>query len=140
MNEVHLIRERTSLQGTEGTLIVNGHQFFTIELPWKNNQSNISCIPDGNYPCAIKHSKKFGIVYQLEDVPDRVGVLIHSGNFAGSTDDGYLTHSHGCIIIGNARGSIKGQQAVLYSKPALHDFMDITNGEPFLLVVTGLEE
>lgn len=56
-------------------------EFKTVELPWKNNQRRISCIPPGTYT-AIKHnSPKFGACLWIQDVPDRSEILIHPANF-----------------------------------------------------------
>lgn len=63
---------------------------FTLELPWKNNERRVSCIPDGTYKCARENHKKFGWCYRLHDVPGRDGVLIHSGT--------NYTHTLGCIL------------------------------------------
>lgn len=66
--------------------------FATLELPWKNNQRSVSCIPQGNYICKniIRPSGKWAL--HLQDVPKRSEVLIHSGN--------YTTDIRGCILIG----------------------------------------
>jgi hypothetical protein len=63
---------------------------FCLELPWKNNEFQVSCIPAGEYR-VVKHvSKKFKECYWIKDIPDRSAVLIHGGtNF---------THTHGCIL------------------------------------------
>lgn len=50
---------------------------FTLELPWKNNERRVSCIPDGTYKCTRENHKKFGWCYRLHDVPNRDGILIH---------------------------------------------------------------
>jgi hypothetical protein len=35
-------------KGTNGSLLVNGVGLcHTIELPWKNNEQGVSCIPEG---------------------------------------------------------------------------------------------
>jgi len=56
-------------------------EFKTVELPWKNNQRRISCIPPDTYT-AIKHlSPKFGPCLWIQDVPGRSEILIHPANF-----------------------------------------------------------
>ena len=70
---------------TKGDLKVmkDGHPIEllkTIELPWKNNQRRISCIPAGRYFCKIHTSPKFGWTLWLQDVPNRSAILIHSAN------------------------------------------------------------
>ena len=47
--------------GTNGALFVNGRFIcFTIELPWRENRRNVSCIPEGRYELQPRISKKFG--------------------------------------------------------------------------------
>ena len=53
---------------------------YTIELSWKNNAKNISCIPKGVYNLSIHNSKKFKNTLLLNEVPNRAGILIHKGN------------------------------------------------------------
>ena len=43
-----LIRDTFTEESTIGRLFINGELFCdTLENPWKDNQRNISCIPDG---------------------------------------------------------------------------------------------
>src|SRR5690606_14239255 len=77
--------------GTNGTLTLNG-QFvcFTIELPWKENQENVSCIPEGKYELKARYSPKFKNHLQVLDVHERSLILIHPANHA-------LEELQGCI-------------------------------------------
>ncbi len=66
----------------------------TLELPDKNNESQVSCIPKGDYNC-IKVEPTHNIPYKhisITNVPNRLGVCIHIGN--------YYTDILGCIIVG----------------------------------------
>ena len=54
----------------------------TIELPWKNNQVKISCIPEGYYITKVHTSPKFGWCLWVQDVPERSEILIHTANYA----------------------------------------------------------
>lgn len=64
----------------------------TLELPWKNNKQNISCIPNGHY-FAKKHiSPTFGKSIWIKDVKERSEILIHKGNF--------YSDIKGCILVG----------------------------------------
>jgi len=64
----------------------------SLELPWLDNQRNISCIPTGTYKARKHYSPKFGKCLWLQDVPNRSEILIHSGNF--------YSDILGCILIG----------------------------------------
>jgi len=137
-----LQREPSSDEGTYGTLRFDGQQVYTIELPWRDNQRQISCIPPGRYECAIVGSPKFGRVYEVKNVPGRSAVLIHSANLAGDLTKGWTTQLQGCIAPGERRGTMinvsgKMQRAVLVSRPALRRFMQWAGDEPFTLEITS---
>jgi hypothetical protein len=132
---VHLYRMARGDQGTQGVLIYGGNRFHTLELPWRYNKKNISCIPQGTYPCNIRVSPKFGKVYWVKNVPDRDFILIHSGNWAGDTRKGFKTNVYGCILLGLNRGLLLGQTAVLNSRLAIRYFMETMEGKPFTLMV-----
>ena len=69
--------------GTNGALFVNGKFLcFTIELPWRENRSSVSCIPEGRYEVQFRVSRKFGNHLLLVDVPKRSWILIHPANDA----------------------------------------------------------
>lgn len=76
---------------TLGLLVINSEQSFqTLELPWKDNKRNISCIPDGVYRYKIDFSNnKHRNVIELIDVPGRSQIQIHVGT--------KLSHLAGCI-------------------------------------------
>jgi hypothetical protein len=77
--------------GTNGQLLYNGEKVCsTIELPWKENASQISCIPEGQYELRKRYSPKFGWHFLLMDVPGRELILIHPANNA-------LKELKGCI-------------------------------------------
>lgn len=81
----------------------------TLELPWKDNQRSISCIPEGKYQVLKmppipgdnpstpedesggRHPRPYWH-FRLPKVPGRSGILIHRG-----TDP---NHSQGCILVG----------------------------------------
>lgn len=118
--------ERTygTLQDDDGTVIVQ-----TLERPWADNAHNISCIPAGTYPAFRFDSPHIGYqLFQLANVPDRVGIDIHIGNTPKDTQ--------GCILVGNERGQVGGADAVLQSKAAFKAFMDHLDGiDRFTLTV-----
>jgi hypothetical protein len=62
----------------------------TIELPWKNNESRVSCIPEGKYLLEKRYSKKFKWHIEITQVPNRGAILFHPANSA-------LTELNGCI-------------------------------------------
>ena len=79
-------------KATFGLLTLADFNCVTLELPWKDNKRDISCIPTGEYPLAER--KYFAKGYQaihVKDVPDRGHILMHIGN---SLDD-----TRGCILV-----------------------------------------
>jgi hypothetical protein len=70
-------------EGVNGTLFYNGKFICnTIELPWKNNKTGISCIPEGTYDLKLRYSEHLGEHLQLSEVPGRKWILIHTANDA----------------------------------------------------------
>lgn len=132
---IYLWRIRTSDQGTLG-LLSTGQK--TLELPWRNNKRSISCIPEGEYQCTIYHSRKYKTVYHIQDVPGRTAILMHSGNYAGSSAAGLKTHSRGCILIGKRFGTLDGQRAILSSRIGLREFMEMMDNRPFTLRIENV--
>jgi hypothetical protein len=71
-------------------------QCKTIELPWVDNQHDISCIPEGVYNVEKTLSNKFGKCFHVLNVPGREAIMIHKGNFA----TGKQIDTRGCILPG----------------------------------------
>lgn len=137
MKTVYLIRTRTSDQGTEGILTDGIFTCKTLELPWRDNSTSISCIPSDEYEVEIRNSPKFGEVYWVRNVPNRSYILIHSGNFAGDRSKGYKTHVYGCILLGKHHGYLGEQRAVLNSRITVRSFMNHMEKKKFKLKIMG---
>ena len=77
--------------GTNGSIFI-GDLFiaFSIELPWKDNHAQVSCIPEGRYALTKRYTLRFGKHLELVDVPGRSLILIHPANDA-------LKELKGCI-------------------------------------------
>ncbi len=97
-------------EGANGTLF-SSERFIchTIELPWKDNQRSISCIPEGNYELILRASEKFGTHFILIGVENRSLILIHPANNA-------KRELRGCIAPVNY---LSGIGRGLYSKKTL---------------------
>ncbi|MGM5482318.1 MAG: DUF5675 family protein [Nanobdellota archaeon] len=120
-----LYRYKTGDQGTSGFFITSwGFDCHTIELPWKDNQVNISCIPQGIYTVKKYNSPKYGKCFLVQEVPGRTYILFHYGNWAGDRSKGYRSNSLGCILVGKRAAVIYGQRAVANSRVAMSEFMD----------------
>lgn len=131
----NLCRMKRGDQGTRGMLFFQGFACQTLELPWRDNKRNISCIPSGDYDVNIRLSPKYGEIYHIQKVPNRSYILIHSGNFAGDVEKGFRTHVNGCILLGQKRGIFRDQWAVLNSRITIKRFMSQMAKEPFKLKI-----
>lgn len=140
MKQAILLRQAESDEGTFGTIkVYEGgallYSCFTGELPDRDNQQSISCIPSGQYSCQPWHSKKFPDHYNVMRVPGREAILIHEGNFCGDKRKGYKSNVAGCILVGRALGTIQGQKAVLSSRLAMNDLRDVLGENLFSLEI-----
>jgi hypothetical protein len=78
-------------EGTNGKLECEGKFICkTIELPWKNNETKVSCIPEGKYFIRKRYSKRFQWHLEIINVKNRSLILFHSANNA-------LQELKGCI-------------------------------------------
>ena len=70
-----LERQMFHQNATEGKLIMGNKTWDTVELPWKENQKNISCIPSGTYTWQkiIRSSNKQPALY-IRDVHNSMGI------------------------------------------------------------------
>jgi hypothetical protein len=76
---------------------------YSLELPWKDNLTQVSCIPEGRYELVKRWSPKFNRHLQIMNVSRRRNILIHPANDA-------MHELKGCIapvsvITGVGKGS-----------------------------------
>lgn len=131
-----LKREPSTDDGTFGMLqFPDGTSLMTLELPWRDNKTGVSCIPAGTYKCKKRQTSNFGNAYEVYGVPGRSAILIHAGNSARTSDDGKKPNTQGCILLGMGRGKRGSQRVITASQPAMKVFHDKMQGRPFTLVV-----
>lgn len=136
MKHALLTRTEEGDQGTFGVLDFDGKRVFTGELPDRDNAPGVSRIPAGKYLCRFTYSPAFKRkMYAVEGVKGRSGIRIHSANLMGDKTKGFQSHLLGCIALGERRGSIKGQKAILVSKPAISKLESHMDGEDFELEI-----
>ena len=88
-----LYRIQETKAGMRGEFQIDGLiACHTLEEPWRDNQSRISCIPPGNYICKKHNGTHFKDVWEITGVPGRQAILIHSGNTLDDTE--------GCVLVG----------------------------------------
>ena len=115
---------------TLGTLAYGGFNCKTLERPWKNNQSNVSCIPIGTYNVNWTFSLRFlKYTYEVQNVKGRSGIRLHSGN--------YFFDIQGCILLGDRYGNLNVDKEVdiLNSKVTIKKFEDLMQKRSFTLIV-----
>jgi len=115
---------------TMGMLTVEGQDhdpIFTLENPWQDNRPYISCIPEDSYACKPYNGTKYKDVYLVEGVPNRTGILFHSGNVE--------TDTNGCILLGLSAGKLKDEPAVLKSRDAMTLLRLLLGKESFILII-----
>lgn len=80
---------------TLGILTYKDFRCYTLELPWKDNERNISCIPAAGAYKGVKHeSPANGLCIAINNVADRDYIQIHSANF--------IHQLKGCIAVGDS--------------------------------------
>lgn len=99
--KAYLIRNFEGNIQTLGTMVVfddftKVYECKTLELPWKENKRNISCIPKGSYIVRKRKAEESPSRaydhFMVQDVPNRSYILWHAGN--------YNTDIKGCILMG----------------------------------------
>ena len=117
--------------GTLGIILLDGKPLFpTLELPWKDNQQNVSCIPAGVYKAVYMFSEKFQKnLFVLQGVQGRDLIEIHIGNT--------IINTHGCILIG-MQFSLS-EFAIVNSKLAFDNFMFMAPKEGFIINIKNVD-
>jgi len=104
-----LLRLRDDGQETLGALVVYDElekvfECKSLELPWKGNKTDISCIPRGMYHVNHRSSPKYGDHLIIEDVVYRTHILIHVAN--------YFSDIKGCVGVGKSYADINGDGVI----------------------------
>lgn len=70
-------------EGTNGKLECEGKLICNaIELPWKMNETKVSCISEGKYFIRKRYSAKYKWHLEVMNVPNRKFILFHPANNA----------------------------------------------------------
>lgn len=103
-------------------------QCVTLELPWKDNAPQVSCIPEGEYVVRTRRTDKFGQHYHVQGVTGREWILFHPANF--------VSELRGCIIPGSRYADLNsdGVPDIVDSKATLNRML-AELGKEFKLVI-----
>ena len=118
-------------KGTNGKLVCQGRLIcYTIELPYKDNLPQVSCIPEGEYFIVKRYSKRFGWHFEILQVPHRSLILFHPANDA-------LLELRGCIApVSQLLGAGSGiQSKKAFNKLKLLVYPELEAKESILLLV-----
>lgn len=144
MREVHLVRFYSDDKQSLGIDITvkdeTTAELFvckSLELAWRDNQPNVSCIPASEYICKWTRSNRLSnltghdvFTYEVLNVPGRSGIRIHSAN--------YFFQLLGCIALGDAHKDINidGNLDVIHSGNTITYFAKLMEYKDFLLNIT----
>ena len=114
---------------TIGTFVLGGRVLcFILELQYRGNRKNVSCIPPDTYICKRVESPRFGETFEVTDVYGRTHILFHVANTADELE--------GCLATGLSVGYINGKRAVIDSRKAFDLFMnDLIGIDEFKLII-----
>jgi hypothetical protein len=124
-NTLVLVRFAYAPFGTYGNLFLGGTRLYTVEQPWRLNERQRSCVPEGDYQLIKHNSSKYPNTFALINpalnvyyqpgpgVPEsgRKAILIHPGNVPEDL--------MGCISPGMSVGYLRDRWAVLNSRGAM---------------------
>ena len=107
MRTATIVRQKAGTYDDEGTFGTwfcdkdgGNWECDTLQNPWRDNQHDISCIPEGIYLLQWDASPEFGMCYHFRNVPGRDLILLHSGNLGGDESKGWLKQIKGCTVVG----------------------------------------
>ena len=109
-------------------------RFYTLELPYLNNQQNISCINEGVYLVIPNNTSAHPDTYRVLNVLGRSGILFHIGN--------YPRDVRGCILVGLKRIDLDGDglPEVGESTKGMKSMFDIIGLKSFKLTIYSDEK
>lgn len=134
MNIISMVREFTNETQTKGIMLVldeSGKELFrcfTLELPWRNNERRVSCIPAGHYKIVHRTSPRFNDHLHILGVDERSLILIHQANFVRQLE--------GCIAVGRERIDLDGDGHldVTSSVATMNKLMALIPAESMILI------
>lgn len=129
-------------QGTFGVLTTDSEEWPCLQLPWRDNQTGRSRIPNGTYRAVWHQSPSKGWVYLLTGTEPRSEILIHSANFAGDVDKDWDAQLLGCIALGTVVTALDNskhvvQKAIGNSRIACMEFYEWGDKEDIEITISG---
>ena len=132
MKTVTLQRTAHLSNGTTGEMTLpSGAVLQTIEPPWADNKTGVSCIPAFTYTVNRDKTGRYQY-YEVTNVPNRSAIEIHPANYFINPHG--KQELHGCIAPGLSKmpGDLPG---VASSRSACKKLLDEMGEDSFLLEV-----
>lgn len=121
MKNLTLIRVSDHNGATSGVLLFDDvPRLVTLEDAWRDNETNISCIPEGVYKILRVKSQRFGDTYTVDAVEGRSLIRFHWGNTIEDTE--------GCILVGLKFGETE-MPSIAQSQIGFKKFMGLMEDE-----------
>lgn len=121
LKHLHIVRSYTPT-ATIGYCDVNGTILQTLEQPWRDNEPDRSCIPEGTY--LVKRDKTGRHQwFAVQNVPNRTFIEWHVAN--------YVSQLEGCTSFGMSRAS--DNESVNRSQDALEYLLSYLGDEDFFV-------
>lgn len=129
-----ILTRKYAAEGTDGLLSMNGIPVcFTIELPWRDNKKEVSCIPEGHYKLEKRNSARLKKHILVKNVPGRSLILIHAANNAELELKGCIAPVSRLTKPGNGENSRQAFNQVL---KLVYDALDA--GDTVTLIITSI--
>lgn len=96
----------------------------SLERGWRDNQKNVSCVPEGEYDLKLEWSPRFKKeLWELYGVPGRSETKFHVSN--------YWQQLEGCIALGRKHKDINkdGDPDVTSSRDVMREFHEKMSGQ-----------
>lgn len=136
---IEIIRRNQDENQTLGTCTVlmdNDIPMFvslSLERGWRNNETNVSCIPIGIYDCNLEYSPRFNkLLWEIKNVPGRSEAKFHPAN--------YWHQLNGCVALGIKPAHLNSDSYLdITSSGNTHkDFHEVLKGHTkALLIIKG---
>jgi hypothetical protein len=111
-----IIRDEKGIEGDFGKLYFDDIYFCETLQPDMVDVGRFH-LPIGSYICKRWHSEKHPNTFEIV-CPPHVAVLFHSGNV--------VENSLGCCLLGETRGKLGAERAILNSGATFKKFLDKT--------------
>jgi hypothetical protein len=93
VTKITIVRESENSKSITGSIFINDKFVsYTLELPYKNNENNVSSIPAGEYGAFVRTDGKRGWRLELTDTEHRENIQLHKGNRPSEIK--------GCVLLG----------------------------------------